>query len=223
MAIGDKANHAAAFFDLDLTITDRDSFRHFLKKHYFGKLGNWRFIPQIVLWGLLRKIRLISLQTFKEKALVSLRGKDGSHIAKTGLHFFESHLKGIVRDKALERIAWHKKREHPVFIVTSCPDIYIRHLSEHLQCDGYECTKLAYRENDFTGAFDGKDCFGNEKVRRLKQLGIDVKFDLAKSYAYSDHESDLPLLECVGNPVAVTPTENLKKIAIERSWTIENW
>jgi phosphoserine phosphatase len=129
MVIGDKVNHAAAFFDLDLTITDRDSFRYFLKKHYFQKLWNWGFIPQIILSGLRRKIRSISLQTFKEKALVSLRGKDAAHIAKIGRHFFENHLQGIIREKALERITWHKRREHPLFIVTSCPDIYITQLS----------------------------------------------------------------------------------------------
>ncbi len=29
--------------------------------------------------------------------------------------------------------------------------------------------------------------------------------DLSESYAYSDSESDLPMLELVGNPVAVNP------------------
>ena len=51
----------------------------------------------------------------------------------------------------------------------------------------------------------------------------DRALDLAHSYAYSDHESDLPILELVGKPVAVTPTEKLRRIAIDRSWKIEEW
>jgi phosphoserine phosphatase len=31
------------------------------------------------------------------------------------------------------------------------------------------------------------------------------------------------LLELVGKPVAVTPTEQLRRIAIDRGWEIEEW
>ena len=44
--------------------------------------------------------------------------------------------------------------------------------------------------------------------------------DLAASYAYSDSESDLPMLEAVGHPVAVNPDSALEKIARERGWRI---
>ncbi len=34
----------AAFFDLDLTITDRDSFRYFLEVYYLSKLTKWVYM-----------------------------------------------------------------------------------------------------------------------------------------------------------------------------------
>ena len=121
---------AGAFFDLDLTITDRDSFRYFLKKHYLYHLQNWRFLPLIFLWAVMRKIRVVSLQTFKEKALVSLKGKEKAFIQQVGQSFFERNLINILREKAVERIEWHRQKSNPVFIVSSCPDIYILNLAE---------------------------------------------------------------------------------------------
>ena len=133
----------AAFFDLDLTITDRDSFRYFLQKHYLHNPHNWRFVPHVLIWAILRKLRIVSLQAFKEKSLVSLKGEQNSFIRRVGLAFFEKNLINILREKAVNKIEWHRERGDFVFIVSSCPDLYLSNLTEYLRCDGYECTKLA--------------------------------------------------------------------------------
>jgi HAD superfamily hydrolase (TIGR01490 family) len=223
MTIKEGKYRIAAFFDLDLTITGRDSFHYFLKFYYLSKLQKWVYVPWILFWGILRKLRLISLQSFKEEALVALIGKNQTFIRKIGQLFLEEQLVEIVREKAIRRIRRHRESGHFTFIVTSCPDVYILSLVEYLKCDGYECSRLAYRNSKFIGSIVGKDCFGSEKVSRLKAIVEDRELDLSHSYAYSDHESDLPLLELVGKPVAVTPTDQLRQIAIDRCWKIEEW
>ena len=212
-----------AFFDLDLTITAKDSFRHFLKRYYLDEYFNWHFIPHVFICGLMRKVRFVSLQTFKEKALVFLKGKEKDFIRQVGKSFFEKNLLGILRKKAIERIEWHRLKGHLVFIVSSSPDIYLFHLVQYLKCDGYECTKLAYREDQFICRFEGKDCFGSEKVEKMKVIAANEQLDLGGSFAYSDHESDVPMLGLVGNPVVISPTAKLKKIAEENRWKIEKW
>jgi len=213
----------AAFFDLDLTITSRDSFRYYLNKQYLSNLRNWHFVPHIILWGILRKLRVISLQVFKEKSLVALRNKAEKAVRENGNLFCQKYLSKIVRTEALRRIGWHKERGHFTFIISSCPDIYILPLTEHLGCDGYECSRLVYRDAKFVGKIDGRDCLGSEKVERLQTIFKNRDLDLTHSYAYSDHESDLPLLEYVGNPIAVNPTKELRWIASQRGWKIEEW
>lgn len=223
MANKEDNYRTAAFFDLDLTITDRDSFRYFLAVYHFSELRKWIYIPWVLIFGILRKLRIISLQTFKEKALISLIGKSETSIRRIAKPFVEKHLLNIIRKRALKKIRQHKKLGHFTFIITSCPDIYLLSLAEHLKCDGYECSRLAYRNSKFTGRILGSDCFGSEKARRLKALVENSALDLSRSYAYSDHQSDLPLLELVGRPVAVTPTEPLRRVAIDRGWEIEEW
>ena len=44
--------------------------------------------------------------------------------------------------------------------------------------------------------------------------------DLDASYAYSDSESDLPMLRVVGHPVVVNPDPHLRRIAAEEGWEV---
>jgi HAD superfamily hydrolase (TIGR01490 family) len=213
----------AAFFDLDLTITDRDTFRYYLRKHYFAEVQNWPFVPYIFCFGLLRKFRMVSLQTFKEKALITLRNKSKVHISKIGRNFFKKHAVELFRNQAIHEIALHKQRGELVFIVSAAPDVYVRWIAEYLQCDGYVCSQLLYENNLFSGVFDGKDCVGDEKLNKVNKLVESYSIDLGQSFAYSDHESDLPLLNMVGNPVAVSPTASLRKIAESKGWDVREW
>ncbi len=47
--------------------------------------------------------------------------------------------------------------------------------------------------------------------------------ELSRSYAYGDSISDLPMLEAVGNPVAVNPDKRLLAAAQERNWQVRYW
>jgi phosphoserine phosphatase len=49
--------------------------------------------------------------------------------------------------------------------------------------------------------------------------GIDMK----ASYGYADSHSDLPLLDAVGNPVAVRPDVPLYRHARRSHWDVVDW
>jgi phosphoserine phosphatase len=54
----------------------------------------------------------------------------------------------------------------------------------------------------------------------MRELAVAEGIDLAASYAYSDSESDLPMLRVVGNPVAVNPDAELRRVARDEGWEI---
>ena len=54
----------------------------------------------------------------------------------------------------------------------------------------------------------------------ISELAALRGIDLEASYAYSDSETDVPMLEVVGNPYAVNPDRVLARIAHERGWPI---
>jgi HAD superfamily hydrolase (TIGR01490 family) len=214
---------SVSIFDLDMTITNRDTFRFFLLHLYLEIPSNRKHIPAVLFWALARKLRLISLKKFKEKSLAALKGMSAASILEKGRSFFEASLLSTIREKARQTIAHNRKNGHFIYILTGSPDVYVKAFSEHLGCDGYGCSRLLYQNRRFAGNFSGQDCAGNEKARRLKCIAAKFGIDLKGSYAYSDHEADLPMLELVGNPVAVSPTKYLHHIARQRGWKIEWW
>ena len=54
----------------------------------------------------------------------------------------------------------------------------------------------------------------------MRELAEREGYDLAQCYAYSDSESDLPMLRAVGNPVAVNPDGALGQLARREGWEI---
>jgi HAD superfamily hydrolase (TIGR01490 family) len=213
----------AAFFDLDHTITDRDSFRLFLKTFYLKKSVNLVYLPYIFIYLILRKFRIISLKQFKELALIGLRHRHRKQIRQIGDLFFKNYLKKTLRKQAIKRIKKHQQNGDYVFIVSASPDIYVHAVSEYLNCDGYVCSNLDYDTGRFTGKFFGPDCIGAEKKRQIYLLSSEHGIDLKNSWAYSDHEADLQFFESVGKKVAVTPTKKLFDIARNNNWKIEAW
>ncbi len=213
----------AAFFDLDLTLTQKDCYRLFLNTAYLFQMSRLVFLPYLLGLLILRKARLISLKTFKEKSLICLKGLSQGRIKAMGDLFFKHWIKPMLRPKAIEKIKWHKRRGDRIIVISGSPDIYVHAVCDFLKCDDYACTRLEYENGIFKGKIIGQDCLGHEKKKLIHALAAWHKIDLEASVAYSDHESDLPFFETLGQKVVVSPTPDLKKIALERNWQIVQW
>ena len=78
-------------------------------------------------------------------------------------------------------------------------------------------------DGDFTGAMLGTPSFGAGKIARvndwLAQRGQRMA-DFHRSVFYSDSRNDLPLMEAVSHPVAVSPDAALRASAEARGWPI---
>ncbi len=225
------SNHknSAAFFDLDLTLTQKDCFRLFLKSIYLTRISGltrmsgFVYLPYLAYLLILRKSRLISLRAFKERSLIMLKGLTQGRITALGNLFFQHRIKPMLRRKALGKIQWHKCRGDRIFVISASPDIYVQAVCEFLGCDDYACTRLAYDNGKFTGHITGPDCLGQEKETFIHALAKWHKIDLTTSSAYSDHESDLPFFESFGKKVAVSPTPTLEQVALSKNWEIVKW
>ena len=65
--------------------------------------------------------------------------------------------------------------------------------------------------------------YGPHKAVAMRRVAAEENIDLLRSWAYSDSATDIPMLETVGNPVAVNPDRELLKVARERSWEIRRF
>ena len=62
--------------------------------------------------------------------------------------------------------------------------------------------------------------YGPAKAEAVRALAAAEGYDLARSFAYCDSITDLPMLEAVGHPSAVNPDKALRKVALERGWPV---
>ena len=89
--------------------------------------------------------------------------------------------------------------------------------------DGVDFLVEVALEIDDDGRYTGEIAFyayGPAKAEAIREMAARESIDLPASFAYSDSVTDLPMLEAVGNPVAVNPDSDLLKIATERDWEI---
>ena len=115
----------------------------------------------------------------------------------------------------------HQDEGRRVFIVTAAAQELADTLAHVLAFDGGIGSQFSeVRDGVFTGRPAGYFVYRADKARAVQELAGREGIDLAASYAYSDSESDLPMLRLVGHPVAVNPDRELNSIARAEGWEI---
>lgn len=95
-------------------------------------------------------------------------------------------------------------------------------LAEAMQVDVALGTPLGVAAGRLTGALTSPPCLGDQKVAAVTAWARagGVAIDWQQSRFYTDSISDLPLLERVGEPVAVHPDPDLRALAAARGWRV---
>ena len=82
-------------------------------------------------------------------------------------------------------------------------------------------TEIEIKNGIYTGIIKELP-IGKNRIKVIRKYCNKYNIDLSKSYAYSDHFSDIPLLESVGNAIATKPDSKLKAYALKKGWKIIN-
>jgi alcohol-forming fatty acyl-CoA reductase len=122
---------------------------------------------------------------------------------------------------AVRRIREHRRAGHRTILITGALDCFARPLAPLF--DEIVAAQLATRDGRYSGHLSIPPLVGEARAAWLRADADRNGADLARSYAYADSHSDLPLLRAVGNPVAVNPDVALYRVARKRRWPIEDW
>jgi len=218
-----------AAFDVDGTLVKGHVWSALIKYHRERKakrLFLWLFaLIHYPLW-FLAKSGLWDEERFRTKWMEDFcgifKGLRREEIEDILSAVLEKELERDLRPETLDILREHQAKNHMVVLVSGTFEELLRLFGEKIGIEYVLGTQMEYRESRCTGRTIGAACMGAEKVRRIRELihekGLEI--DLPASFAYADSISDLPLLEWVGNPVAVEPEEKLQAIAQERGWLI---
>lgn len=100
-------------------------------------------------------------------------------------------LNNLCKQSALECLQNHKQNGNKIVIVSASLQNYLEPWCAKY---GYDllATKLEVKNGLITGFIDGWNCYGKQKVRKIKQ-NYDLKA-FSRIYAYGDSKGDLPML-----------------------------
>ena len=120
----------------------------------------------------------------------------------------------------LARAYSHQDAGVPVYILTAASQEMADLLAHVLAFDGGLGSRSEIVDGRYTGRPAGPFNYREGKVASMRELAEREGIDLAVSFAYSDSESDLPMLRAVGHPVVVNPDADLRRIALAEQWEI---
>jgi phosphatidylglycerophosphatase C len=97
----------------------------------------------------------------------------------------------------MERINWHKTQGHKVAVVSASIDYW---LNDWCKLNGLDLisTTLELKNGKLTGRLSGKNCYGIEKVNRIKNRYNLAEFD--QIYAYGNSAGDREMLLLASAP-----------------------
>src|ERR671924_1057768 len=212
----------AAFFDLDKTLMEGSSAFHFGRAAYRAGMVSRRQLASDA-WANL-KFRLngstdAGTDELRQLILDSIAGQRVIDLARMGPDVLAGILPLLYREVLHEAYA-HQDAGRRVYIVTAASQELADVLARVLVLDGGIGMRSEVKDGVYTGRADGPFTYREGKAEAIRALAATEGIDLAESYAYSDSESDLPMLRVVGHPVAVNPDAKLQRIAREEGWRI---
>jgi phosphatidylglycerophosphatase C len=182
---------ALALFDFDGTLTTKDSLSDFIL-FSFGK-------PKTVIGGILLSPTLAGyalglMDNSKAKQQVLKYFFGGMSVEKMnelGQRYAKECLPKILRPAGLEKLKLHQQQGHKTVIVSASTEYWLKSWTDSMGFD-LLATQLEVKDNRLTGCFEGENCHGEEKVRRIQASYDLTQFD--EIYAYGDTSGDKPML-----------------------------
>ena len=181
-----------ALFDFDGTISNDDSFRGFIIYYCgYGKfiLGSLLLSPIYLLYNL----GIIKNNFMKESAIsFYFRNENIADLWNKGKQYGNNIIDRMIRDKAKEKIKWHQSKGDKIIVVSASANIWLESWCKKNNIE-LIATELETIDGRVTGKLINGNCFGNEKVVRVKKL-VNIK-DYEEIYAYGDSRGDRELLD----------------------------
>jgi HAD superfamily hydrolase (TIGR01490 family) len=219
------AGRAAAFFDLDRTLMAGSSAFEFGRAAYRAGLLSRRQMANSAFENL--RFRLVGSTDGRTDQLRERMGGLLEGVNQRDVHRLAPDiLTGLLPrlyPQMLEEAWGHQDAGRPIYICTAASSEVAELLATILGFDGGIGTVPEVAHGQYTGGTIGPFTYREGKAEAIRALATSEGIDLSASYAYSDSESDLPMLRAVGHPVAVNPDRTLAKIAAEEGWQVKRF
>lgn len=199
-----------AIFDIDYTITKKETLMELFKYVIKSDKRNIRFLPRAIYCGIMYVLKIYDEKKVKETFLKFIDGINEQDLAVLVKKFYNEKLRTILYEDALKMMKKLKTEGYEIYLISASPEFYINEFYNIKEVDRIIGTKFSFDNGIFIRKMDGENCKGKEKVRRLEEVikNEKIEVDFKESYMFSDSLSDKPLLDLVGKPYLINYKKN---------------
>jgi len=217
---------AAAFFDVDNTMMQGASIFHFARglaaRKFFTTQDLVRFARRQI------KFRLSGedaddMGVARQDALSFVAGRRVEELHRFGEEIYDELMADKIYAGTRALAQRHLDAGQRVWLVTATPMELAQVIADRLGLTGALGTVAESVDGVYTGALVGEMLHGRAKASAVRALAAREGLDLRRCTAYSDSVNDLPMLTTVGTPVAINPDGELRDIARQRNWLIQDF
>ncbi|MDO8731354.1 MAG: HAD-IB family hydrolase [Actinomycetota bacterium] len=212
----------AAFFDLDKTILAKSSAFAFARPFFRGGLIGRREVLRSAYAQLVfvtsgaDEDLMAQMRSYVSNLVI---GWDVETVRSIVAETLDTVIDPMVYQEAVDLIAEHRAAGHEIVILSASGTDLVEPIGARLGVDVAIGTQVAIEHGRYTGEILFY-AYGEQKAEAMRALAAERGYDLADCYAYSDSQTDLPMLRAVGHPVAVNPDAALREAAIDSEWPI---
>ena len=214
----------AAFFDFDGTLYNGVVAFDFLKFLVANRLLKIREIVgllKLFYYYALDKFSLAERYNTNKKIYQKVIGWNSHSLESNSRKFLESRIAHKLFHSIAKILDEHSKNGHKIIIVTTALREIVSPIRKLIKIDDIIATEVEIKNELYTGKIKLLPV-GKNRIKIIRKYCNLHNIDIKKSYAYSDHFSDIPMLENIGNPVAVNPDRKLKIYALKKGWRVIN-
>lgn len=226
--VGANGKVKVAAFDFDGTCLSGSS-----PKKLVGVLSKMNLLSlyklfRIGLWGLAYKMNIPykDEKAVRERVFSAFRGIPALKVNSFLCEMYQQKIEKVYRPDADAAMIAHLEEGHAVVVISaSFEPILASAMITHPIPIAIASRMKVDLNGDYTGEIANLPPDGTDKVVILKEF-LDGYYGEGKwelEWAYSDHYSDVPLLDSAKHPCAVTPGSKLKRYAIAKGWQILDW
>lgn len=213
---------AAAFFDLDKTVLAKSSTLAFAKSLAKGGLLARSDVLKAAYHQFVYSIAgadATQMEQAREQLSRLIAGWPVDQVSEIVNETLDEVITPIVYGEALDLFEEHRAAGRDVIIISSAGTEVVEPIGARLGVDRAVGTQADVADGRYTGEIL-LYAYGEGKAKIVQALALEMGYDLAECYAYSDSITDLPMLEAVGHPIATNPDKSLRSYANEHEWPI---
>lgn len=151
---------------------------------------------------------------------MGLRGLLEDRLEILAEEYYEEFVRPSVLAVGRDLLEKSRRRGQRVVLISDNIDLVMRPLCRELRADDLVCNQLEIRRGAATGRLCEPVIGGNLAGQWARGFADQHRIDLDRSCAYGAAAADSLLLSAIGQPCAVNPDRQLRRLARDHDWPV---